>query len=108
MMKLIAALAIAAAVSAPIAHADPSDDTAFVQALASRGLNCDTVKICGNTEDTSNLVTLGKLICATLNRDGGNVPGATDAVARGDTLSHDDAAFIVNHAINYYCPAFQR
>lgn len=83
-----------------------ANDTAFLQALAERGLNCDTVQVCGHTEDTSNLISLGHAICDTLNADGGNVAGATNAIAKGAALSRSDAAYIVDHAITSYCPAF--
>jgi uncharacterized protein DUF732 len=108
MTRTLAAVAIALLLNTGTAHADPSDDAAFVDALASRGLTCDSLRLCGHTQDTSNLVAEGKLICATLNVDGGNVSGASSAVARGAGISQSDGAFMVAQAITHYCPEFQR
>ncbi len=90
-------------------HALADDnDTAFLQALAARGLNCDTVKVCGHTKDTSGLIALGHAICDTLDANGGNVSGATNAIASGAAISRGDAAYFVADAISSYCPVYQR
>lgn len=105
--RLAAALTLTALAAPSVAHADPND-TDFVNALAARGLTCDTLQICGHSEDSSNLTALGKTICATLMNNGGDVTGAGKAVARGASIPSTDGIFIAEMSVRDYFPQFAR
>jgi hypothetical protein len=95
--SLAAALA-ATTLAAPVAHADNTANSAFLNALTNAGINY------GNPTDTA---SLGQSICPMLVEPGKNFASVAQTIRGGNNggISPEMASFFTGIAISMYCPS---